>query len=315
MKQTHISLAKIIVEDEIVARVELDDKYLFEIEQDIKDGAKLPPITLFYDGTKHYLVDGLHRFQAAKNLKQEMIVADIREGNQRNAILFSCSANSEHGLRRTNNDKRKAVNKMLADPEWSQWSDGLIAKQCVVTQPFVSRVRRNLTQNSFESSSNRKGKDGRTYNTEKIGGSRRSGETGFSEDTNANENDAGDTFMELSKVPLSVDDLNPKKDVDSMEDETSQIGSNDSGSRHDNDNDLNTDSDEQQDKPIPSSKQIAKFADQIAAVTSKLSKIKAILENQSSKPGNKMKRLRKLKEDLEKAWIKLNFEFDSLIRN
>ena len=315
MKQTHISLGEIIVEDEIVARAELDDKYLFEIEQDIKDGAKLPPITLFYDGTKYYLIDGLHRLQAAKNLKQEMIVADIREGSQRNAILFSCSANSEHGLRRTNNDKRKAVNKMLADPEWSQWSDGLIAKQCVVTQPFVSMVRRKLTQNGFESSSNRKGKDGRTYNTEKIGGSRHSGKTGFSGDTNANENDTEDTFMELSKVPLSVDDLNPKKDVDSMGDETSQIGSNDSGSRHDNDNDLNTDSDEQQDKPIPSSKQIAKLADQIAAVTSKLSKIKAILENQSSKPGNKMKRLRKLKEDLEKAWIKLNFEFDSLIRN
>jgi hypothetical protein len=50
---------------------------------------------------------------------------------------------------------------MLADPEWSQCSDGLIAKQCVVTQPFVSRVRRELTQNGYESSSNWKEKEGR----------------------------------------------------------------------------------------------------------------------------------------------------------
>ena len=39
------------------------------------------------------------------------------KGTQRDAILWSISANATHGLRRTNEDKRRAVTRLLQDPE------------------------------------------------------------------------------------------------------------------------------------------------------------------------------------------------------
>ncbi|CAH1672360.1 hypothetical protein CHELA20_50910 [Hyphomicrobiales bacterium] len=59
-------------------------------------------------------------------------------------------ANSLHGLRRSNEDKRRAVMRLLEDSVWSGWSDGEVARRCGVSQPFVSSLRRSHTQNDFE---------------------------------------------------------------------------------------------------------------------------------------------------------------------
>ncbi|HWY85451.1 MAG TPA: hypothetical protein VNX28_01940 [Gemmataceae bacterium] len=66
----------------------------------------------------------------------------MRQGTQRDAVLFGIAANCAHGLPRTNADKRKAVTLMLGDAEWSQWSDRKIAGHCQVGHAFVSRLRR-----------------------------------------------------------------------------------------------------------------------------------------------------------------------------
>jgi hypothetical protein len=63
----------------------------------------------------------------------------------RDAILFSVGANATHGHRRTNEDKRRAVLKLLNDREWSKWSDREIARQCSVGNKFVGDLRRSLT--------------------------------------------------------------------------------------------------------------------------------------------------------------------------
>jgi hypothetical protein len=52
-----------------------------------------------------------------------------RPGTQRDAVLFGIGANSVHGLPRTKAGKR-AVALVLADPEWSQWSDREIGRRC-----------------------------------------------------------------------------------------------------------------------------------------------------------------------------------------
>jgi hypothetical protein len=41
-------------------------------------------------------------------------------------------AQGAHGLRRTNEDKRRSVMTLLNDPEWAVWSDRAIARQCAV---------------------------------------------------------------------------------------------------------------------------------------------------------------------------------------
>ena len=46
------------------------------------------------------------------------------------ASAHTCGANAAHGFPRSNEDKRRAVLKLLNDAEWSHWSNCKIAKQC-----------------------------------------------------------------------------------------------------------------------------------------------------------------------------------------
>lgn len=105
------------------------------------DGAEFPPVTVFYDGTDYWLADGFHRVAAAEAASRSDIDCDIRQGTRRDAILFSVGANATHGMRRTNEDKRRAVRVLLEDPEWSQWSDREIARRCGVAHPTVAALR------------------------------------------------------------------------------------------------------------------------------------------------------------------------------
>jgi hypothetical protein len=106
------------------------------------DGEKFPPVTAFYDGKYYYLADGYHRYFAAKKAGFDEIDCDVKNGTLRDAVLFSVGVNSAHGLRRSNEDKRKAVMTLLDDVEWAEWSDVTIAKKCQVTSAFVGRVRK-----------------------------------------------------------------------------------------------------------------------------------------------------------------------------
>lgn len=104
-------------------------------------GASFPAITVFFDGAVYWLADGFHRLDAALQAEINEIDADIREGGLRDAVLYSVGANGQHGLRRTNEDKRAAVLTLLNDEEWAKWSDREIARRCAVHHTFVSKLR------------------------------------------------------------------------------------------------------------------------------------------------------------------------------
>jgi hypothetical protein len=105
------------------------------------EGDRFPPITVFFDGSIYWLGDGFHRYHAAKGCGLADFECDVREGGLREAILHSVGANAAHGLQRSNEDKRRAVMKLLNDPEWSQWSDREISRRCGVAHPFVGKLR------------------------------------------------------------------------------------------------------------------------------------------------------------------------------
>ena len=119
-----------------------------ELVEDYADGYRhndpMPPIDVFYDGVNYWLADGFHRWHAARKAEQAKIECIVHQGTQRDAILFSVSANSTHGKRRSNADKRRAVLTLLNDKEWSGWSDNVVASKCAVSQPFVSSIRNQL---------------------------------------------------------------------------------------------------------------------------------------------------------------------------
>jgi len=170
-----VTLDFISLDPETQSRVKLDKSVIDEYTESFADGVKFPPVILYFceDSKIYYIADGWHRVLAAKKAVLKSIKADIfkRKNAKREAILHSFRANATHGLRRTNADKRKAVETLLKDKEWSQLSNREIARKSAVGEALVRNMRKNLT--AFKTQSNlRKGADGRIIDTSNIGSNR-----------------------------------------------------------------------------------------------------------------------------------------------
>src|SRR5262249_654139 len=126
-------------------RVEMRDETVNDYANEMLNGVVFPPIIVFHAGDDYWLGDGFHRVQAARKIDRETIVAEIRKGSARDAILHGVGSNASHGLRRTQADKRRAVERLLKDPEWGRWSDRKIAEIAKVDHKTVGAIRRALT--------------------------------------------------------------------------------------------------------------------------------------------------------------------------
>jgi len=125
-------------------RVEIAEQTVLDYAEDMADGAKFPPVTVYFDGESYSLADGFHRRLAAEKIGRTEIDAEVHEGDARAAVLHGAGANAAHGLRRTQADKRRAIETLIRDEEWSKWSDRKIANAAKVDHKTVARVRREV---------------------------------------------------------------------------------------------------------------------------------------------------------------------------
>lgn len=144
-KPTELPIKKIRIDGGTQPRIGIDDQTVDSYAEAIGEGASFPPVTVFHDGTDYWLADGFHRFRAHQTAGKTKIAVDVRQGTQRDAVLFSVGANATHGKPRCNEDKRRSVLTLLNDKEWSAWSDGEIAKRCAVSREYVNRLRPTVT--------------------------------------------------------------------------------------------------------------------------------------------------------------------------
>src|SRR5690606_34524473 len=114
------------------SRASINREVVADYSEVLRSGGVFPPIVVFFDGRSYWLADGFHRYEAYAHIGAYEVPAEIRQGSQRDAVLYSVGANSAHGLRRSNDDKRRAVLTLLSDPEWSAWSDREVARACGV---------------------------------------------------------------------------------------------------------------------------------------------------------------------------------------
>lgn len=167
-----LALYKIRMDGGTQPRAELNPVIVAEYAESMLDGTQFPPVTVFYDGSDYWLADGYHRIHAAKQANLVDFPADIHQGTRRDAVLYSVGANAQHGLRRTNADKQRAVMTLLADEEWRQRSNVWIAQQCRVGDAMVGRYRAQSPSSLMKVE--RIGRDGKVYDTTNIGGNGKS---------------------------------------------------------------------------------------------------------------------------------------------
>lgn len=171
-----IRVSQIVTTGGTQSRVELSEPAVAEYAAAMEEGTELPPIVVFHDGSAYWLADGFHRVMAANRANVEWLKADIRTGTKRDAILFSVGANATHGLPRTNADKRRSVEMLLADEEWSQWSNKEVARRCSVNPSLVDKMRHQLStdKRQIENTNRKVERNGTVYTqrTENIGSRR-----------------------------------------------------------------------------------------------------------------------------------------------
>lgn len=150
-EQVQISLKNIKADHLAQPRAEIDQGLVAEYTEAMKAGAEFPPVVVYQDGNLvHWLADGHHRYLASIEAGRKEIPAEVRRGGLRDAVLYSVGANATHGKRRTNEDKRRSVLKLLEDEEWSQWSDRKIAELAAVSNTFVSTLRHRPSVNGLQ---------------------------------------------------------------------------------------------------------------------------------------------------------------------
>jgi len=136
-----INLSEIRIDGGTQSRVELNQDVVAEYADAYSTGKRMPDVSLFFDGSVYWLADGFHRYFGAKKAGKVSIDAESRDGTQRDAWLYSLGANADHGLQRTNADKKKAVLAAFTDAELGLWTARQIAEACAVSHTFVNKLR------------------------------------------------------------------------------------------------------------------------------------------------------------------------------
>jgi hypothetical protein len=114
--------------------------YAEHYKPDANGKAPLPPLRCFWDGERYILSRGFHRVTAAQRAKRASLEFEVMDGDERAAILDAMLDNDAHGVRLTPADKRKAVNRLLDDPEWGKLSQTRIAELANVSRQFVAML-------------------------------------------------------------------------------------------------------------------------------------------------------------------------------
>ena len=162
-----IELSKIRIDGGTQSRVKLNDEWVQELTEKLLEGkVQLPPLKAFFDGKHYWLGDGFHRYHANKKAGIKQVECDSTNGTKRDAKIYSWKANHDHGLPRTNEDRRAIVMEAIQDIEYCDKSDREIAEACEVSPMTVGRVRKSM---DLEKATKRMTKAGRVIDTTKIG--------------------------------------------------------------------------------------------------------------------------------------------------
>lgn len=110
-KSEVLSVDLLRVDGDTQARVAVNQDVVDEYAELVSAGKFWPfeSITVFHDGTDYWIADGFHRTLAAKQAGRSSVPCNVITGTARDARIYGMTANDEHGLRMSRDDRRKNV--------------------------------------------------------------------------------------------------------------------------------------------------------------------------------------------------------------
>lgn len=139
-----IDVEKIRLDGGTQPRKKIYEETIQSYTEVLLEGVTMPPVTVYFDGKDNWLADGFHRYHAHKRAGYKKLSCIVNKGTKRDAFIFSLGANHDHGMPRTNEEKRDAVITAFNDVELCELSDAQIAAICKVSAMTVGRVRKAL---------------------------------------------------------------------------------------------------------------------------------------------------------------------------
>lgn len=148
-----IPLASIVTDAGTQMRVRgLDDAHVAGLVDALARGRKLVEPDVFFDGERYLLADGFHRVAAYQRHGRDAdIVVRLHDGDLDEAKTFAAGTNAEGRREYSNEDKRHAVDEMLAIH--ADWSNVMIAEHCHVDEGLVRDRRKRADAVAITASS------------------------------------------------------------------------------------------------------------------------------------------------------------------
>jgi uncharacterized ParB-like nuclease family protein len=176
-KHVRLPVGKITCDPDVQPRVKTDPDVVRDYAELLKAKVKLPPVHVFFDGDKYWLAEGFHRVPAHKQAGRKQIEAIVHQGSKSNAQWHALQSNKTHGLRRTNDDKKRAVMLALQHPNGANSSDHKIADVVGVSVTTVGKYRKEADATiQIGQITKRLGRNDRMIDTAKIGKNKKNAE-------------------------------------------------------------------------------------------------------------------------------------------
>lgn len=137
-----LAITDLVLDAGLQCRVAIDDAVVEEYAEALAAGVVFPPIRVVDTGEQLLVVDGWHRVIAHEEAEITEVHALVEPGTRRDALLAAVRANNDHGLRRTRDDKGRAVKVLLMDPDWCRLSNRELGDLAGVSHAFVGLRRK-----------------------------------------------------------------------------------------------------------------------------------------------------------------------------
>ena len=190
-----VKLDEIVIDRSVNPREQINEEHVEDLVNAIKRDEQLPLPVCYDVAGKLKLAEGFHRYTAYQRLRKLRIDVTVIAGTDDDWALAALCSNQGHGLKRSNAEKRLAVEGMLK--RFPDWSSRRIADAAGVGDDLVNKTRHQVSFN--DTCDERKGADGKTYTLPKP----KSNKPVTSNDIGEQENDTATKIDQTNRTSVS----------------------------------------------------------------------------------------------------------------